>query len=77
MVATGKAAAIGLCTAWLASAAPVNAKEPPIFVDPDSPAGTEYQLPLETARREAAGDAGSASGRAGRCRPAAVRRRHR
>jgi hypothetical protein len=62
MILTGRGAAIGLCTAWLASSAPASAQEPPIFVDPDSPAGTEYRLPLETVRREAAGDAGTATG---------------
>jgi hypothetical protein len=39
-----------------------GAQEPGVFVDPDSPAGKEYAIPLEQARREAAG---GASGREG------------
>ena len=57
MARMGSATAMGLLAAWLVSATPVSAKEPPIFVDPDSPAGVEYQLPLQRARQEAAGDA--------------------
>jgi hypothetical protein len=33
-----------------------------VVVDPDSPAGTEYAIPLEEARREATGGGGSSSG---------------
>jgi hypothetical protein len=36
------------------------AAEPGVHVDPNSPAGKEYQLPLETARQQAAG--GTATG---------------
>jgi hypothetical protein len=36
-------------------AAAVSAQEDGVFIDPDSPAGTEYAIPLEQARREAAG----------------------
>lgn len=32
-----------------------------VFVDPDSPAGKEYALPLDTARRDAQGGGGSAT----------------
>jgi hypothetical protein len=31
--------------------------QPGVFVDPDTPAGTEYKIPLEEARRQGAGDA--------------------
>jgi hypothetical protein len=34
-----------------------QAAEPGVFVDPSSPPGKEYAIPLDTARREAAGDA--------------------
>lgn len=33
-----------------------SAQEEGVFVDPDSPAGTEYAIPVEEARREASGD---------------------
>ena len=47
------------CLAVLAAApAPAGAVEPGVHVDPGSPAGKEYALPLEQARREAAGGAG-------------------
>jgi hypothetical protein len=36
-------------------AASAAAQEPPVFIDPDSPAGVEYDVPLAKARREAAG----------------------
>ena len=40
--------------ALLALAAPVRAQEEDgVFIDPDSPSGKEYQLPLETERRQA------------------------
>jgi hypothetical protein len=38
-----------------------SAQEGRVFIDPDSPAGTEYAIPLDEARREAAG--GSATTR--------------
>jgi hypothetical protein len=34
---------------------PAGAQESGVFVDPDSPAGKEYAIPLEEARRQAAG----------------------
>jgi hypothetical protein len=34
-----------------------QAQGPGVFVDPDSPAGTEYAIPLEEARRQGAPDA--------------------
>ena len=33
-----------------------------VFVDPDTPAGKEYALPLDTARRDASGGEGHATG---------------
>lgn len=38
------------------------AQEDEVFVDPDSPAGTEYQLPLDRAREAAGGGGASGSG---------------
>jgi hypothetical protein len=32
-----------------------SAQERGVFIDPDSPAGTEYAIPLDAARRDAAG----------------------
>ena len=43
-------------------AAPAGA-QPGVHVDPGSPAGKEYALPLDQARREARGGGGSDSGR--------------
>ena len=37
------------------------AQEDGVHVDPDSPAGKEYALPLDSARRDAAGGGGSAA----------------
>jgi hypothetical protein len=48
---------LSLLTAVSVFAPAAFAQEPGVFVDPDSPAGKEYALPLEQARREAAGDA--------------------
>jgi|SRR5829696_7351368 len=45
------------------AAPPAAAQEDGVFVDPDSPAGKEYAIPLDEARREAAG--GGGAGRAG------------
>lgn len=42
-----------------------GAQERGVFVDPESPAGKEYAIPLEQARREAAGGAGGREGGAG------------
>ncbi len=49
-------------TAALTVAAPAPAQDDDVFVNPDSPSGVEYDLPLERARRDAdparqAGDA--------------------
>ena len=47
----------GLFTVFvcLILAAPAVAQEDGVFVDPDSPAGKEYAIPLEEARRHGAG----------------------
>jgi hypothetical protein len=51
----------------LAPPSAAMAQGPGVFVDPDSPAGKEYALPLDQARREAAPDAsGPGAGRTGR-----------
>ncbi len=57
---------IGTVGAALAAASPALAKDPPVFVDPDpdSPAGTEYAIPLDKARDEADGDSGRSTGAA-------------
>ena len=47
------------------TAAPAAGAQEGVFVDPDSPAGTEYALPLERARGEAAPDAGGREGGGG------------
>ncbi|MEJ7787504.1 MAG: hypothetical protein WKF96_22090 [Solirubrobacteraceae bacterium] len=39
-------------------APPAATAQEPVQLDPDSPAGVEYQLPLDQARRDAAPDAG-------------------
>ena len=44
------------------TAAPAAGAQEGVFVDPDSPAGTEYALPLDRARGEAAPDAGGREG---------------
>jgi hypothetical protein len=44
-----------LLIAWLALPSAAEAQRG-VFVDPDSPAGTEYRIPLEDARRHGAGD---------------------
>ena len=58
-------AALILCLAMLVSAVPAAAQEG-LHVDPESPAGKEYALPLDSARREAQGKgaAGKTSGKA-------------
>jgi hypothetical protein len=65
-------APLPLCLAGVAVALLISALAPPslaraqdgVFVDPDSPAGKEYALPLEQARREAAGGANRGEGEA-------------
>jgi hypothetical protein len=57
--------AVVVALLMLPSVAP--AQEPGVFVDPDSPAGKEYVIPLEEARRQAAGEEqrGAGAARAG------------
>lgn len=65
---------IPLLAALLAGAVPGEAaaqREPGVFLDPDTPAGKEYAIPLERARREAAGSGGSSLRRGGSERAAA------
>ena len=52
--------------AVLATSSPALAKDPPVFVDPDpdSPAGTEYAIPLDRARDEVAGNSEGSNGAA-------------
>lgn len=47
--------ALGLAVVVLLLPAPATAQEPGVSVDPNSPAGVEYDVPLAKARREAAG----------------------
>jgi hypothetical protein len=51
------------CLCALALAAPAQAQDPQ--VDPDSPAGTEYQLPVDRAREQAGSRGSRGSRRAG------------
>ena len=37
---------------WAALAVPASAQEPGVHVDPDSPTGQEYDIPVERARRK-------------------------
>lgn len=46
-------------------APPAATAQEPVQLDPDSPAGVEYQLPLDQARRDAAPDAGGGGGGGG------------
>ena len=46
------------------AAPPAGAQQDGVFVDPESPAGKEYAVPLDQARGEASGQVGSASGNA-------------
>ena len=48
--------------ACLILAAPAVAQEDGVFVDPDSPAGKEYAIPLEEARRHGAGGGAPGAG---------------
>lgn len=47
--------AAGLFAAWLVLPSAAEAQRG-VFVDPNSPAGTEYAIPLEEARRQGVGD---------------------
>jgi hypothetical protein len=50
----------------LLSAAPLaHAQEPGLHVDPGSPSGTEYRIPLDQARNDASGGGGSQAGGGG------------
>lgn len=54
------AVSAGMALAFVGGGAGVaTAQQEGVFVDPDSPAGKEYALPLDTARREAQGGGGS------------------
>ena len=59
--------ALALAIAAPAPAAAAAAQEDEIFVDPGSPSGKEYALPVESARQQAAADA---SGRSPGTQPA-------
>jgi hypothetical protein len=59
-----RAITAGLILALLAPPAALGQRGG-VFVDPDSPAGAEYAIPLEQARREAAGDTSGNRGEAG------------
>jgi hypothetical protein len=50
-------AVVAALSVLLALPVAAQAQEPGVFVDPDSPAGTEYEIPLEAARRDGAPDA--------------------
>jgi hypothetical protein len=50
-------AVVAFLFASLALPTAAQAQGPGVFVDPDSPAGTEYAIPLEEARRQGAPDA--------------------
>jgi hypothetical protein len=54
------ASILALTAVLAAGATPAAAQDGPV-VDPDSPTGKEYALPLDTARREAAGEKGKAA----------------
>jgi hypothetical protein len=49
----------------LALLAPAASADPGVHVDPDTPAGKEYALPLDEARKEATGDSGGPAPPAG------------
>jgi hypothetical protein len=55
----------GVVLVWLMLPSAAPAQEPGVFVDPDSPAGKEYVIPLEEARRQAAGDEQRGAGESG------------
>jgi len=48
---------LALCALAMTASAAVAAAEDEIFVDPGSPSGEEYALPVDSARKQAAGDA--------------------
>ena len=50
-----------LCGVGLAWSAPAGAQGDGVFVDPDTPAGKEYGVPLEEARRDTGGGDGGAT----------------
>lgn len=52
---------VGLTVLVVAAFAPPAAAQQSIFVDPDSPTGAEYDIPLERARRDASPDPQSAN----------------
>ena len=57
------------CLAVLSLAGPAGAQDD-VFVDPDSPTGSEYDIPLERARRDASTDrSGAAQGYRSRTAP--------
>jgi hypothetical protein len=58
-------AIVAFLIASLALPAAAQAQGRGVFVDPESPAGKEYAIPLEEARRQAAPDAESRPGDAG------------
>lgn len=60
-------AAIGVGL-WLAVPPQALAVEPGVIVGPDDPAGVEYAIPLDSARRDAAGG-GSSGSRTGNVSP--------
>ena len=53
-----------------AGAGGATAQHDRVFVDPDSPAGKEYELPFESARRDAAGGKGISGAGGGDAPPA-------
>jgi hypothetical protein len=57
--------AAGLAVVWLVLAAPASAQQGGVFVDPDSPAGKEYAIPIEQARRQASGSPGGSAAEPG------------
>ena len=57
-------AATALVAACLALPASAGAQEPGVTIDPGDPAAKEYAIPLEAARRAAAGDGALATGEA-------------
>jgi len=56
---------LSLAGAMLLPAETASAATPPGKVDPNSPAGKEYAVPLDTARHNAGGGGGSSSGASG------------
>lgn len=52
----------GAALLLLLLASPVAAQEPGVHVDPNSPAGKEYAIPIDQARRQAEGASGANGG---------------